>query len=162
MRNKKSIYLTGMMFFMVSLIMGCTRQDIHRERVQQQGKKRAKGQPLGQPVSRMIDVSGGRVVSGDGRVTLIIPPGAVVSPTLISIQPISSTLPLSLAASYRMEPEGQQFLFPVSHGLGAKNVSTIKNFVATKTYTPEDKIIIQKKYESTDQVAIEYIVIIVS
>jgi hypothetical protein len=114
MRNKKSTCFTGFMFSIVLFIIGCTRQDMHRELVQQQGKSRAKGQPSGLSVSRMIDVSGGRVVSGDGRVTLIIPPGAVASPTTIRIQPINSTLPLSLAASYRMEPEGEQFLLPVT------------------------------------------------
>ena len=61
---------------------------------------------------------GGTITSADGRVTLVVPPGAVISPTTISIAPVSAaaapadSFPPGIA--YEMSPDGLQFLKPAA------------------------------------------------
>lgn len=114
MQKRKLIYLICFYFLVLSLLGGCEKQSLQMGVAEKTGIQRAKGVPAGAPVTRQIDVAGGTIFSDDGRTELIIPPGALSDPITISIQTINSTLPLSLAGAYRLEPEGLQFEQPVT------------------------------------------------
>ena len=70
----------------------------------------AKGEPDGELVSRMMNGDGGRLISLDKKVELIIPPGALSSETTISIQPVINLARGGIGKTYRFEPSGIQFL----------------------------------------------------
>jgi hypothetical protein len=114
MQKRKLIYLICFYFLVLSLLGGCEKQSLQMGVAEKTGIQRAKGVPAGAPVTRQIDVAGGTIFSDDGRTELIIPPGALSDPITISIQTINSTLPLSLAGAYRLEPNGLQFEQPVT------------------------------------------------
>src|SRR5262245_62015585 len=70
------------------------------------------GVPNGKQVRQEISVSGGTIISDDGRVQLNFPPGALTETTTISIQPVNNKIPNGNKA-YRFEPSGLQFQKPV-------------------------------------------------
>jgi hypothetical protein len=78
------------------------------------GTVRAKVTGLWAIVSKEIGEVGGSVTSADGRLTVDIPAGALTESTMISIQPISSTLPMGIGDAYRLSPEGQIFSLPAT------------------------------------------------
>src|SRR5215471_3099429 len=51
------------------------------------------GTPIGSPVIKTIDASGGSITSPDGVLKLTIPPGALSVATNISIQPVTNEVP---------------------------------------------------------------------
>lgn len=67
------------------------------------------GTPDGQPVSGTIGPGGGSLMTLDGKLELIIPPGALSASTDITIQPITNNIPLGIAKAYRLSPDGLQF-----------------------------------------------------
>ncbi|MBX3190891.1 MAG: hypothetical protein KF819_28105 [Labilithrix sp.] len=71
------------------------------------------GTPTGQAVTRTIGPSGGTLSSADGKLEIVVPPGALTVDTELSITPISATAPGALAA-WRLGPEGTTFGAPVS------------------------------------------------
>src|SRR3954466_5389206 len=73
----------------------------------------ALGTPDGQLTSKQIGATGGKIISDDGRIELIFPPGALTTNTTISIQPTSNTLANGSGKSYWFEPSGTQFKKPV-------------------------------------------------
>ncbi|MBA4055228.1 MAG: hypothetical protein C0490_10985 [Marivirga sp.] len=73
-----------------------------------------KGTPTGEISSLSIGSSGGSLESADGRLSVIIPSGALSSNTTISIQPITNEGPLGLGSGYRLQPEGATFAKPVT------------------------------------------------
>lgn len=74
-----------------------------------------KGTPVGNPVTKMIGPEGGNIAMPDGRITVTVPPGAVQSATSFSIQPVTSTLPLSCdTITYQLLPEHITFAKPVT------------------------------------------------
>jgi hypothetical protein len=60
-----------------------------------------------------IGATGGAVKSADGKLTVIIPDGALQSTTTITIQPITNEGPMGLGSGYRLQPEGTIFSKPV-------------------------------------------------
>ncbi len=60
-----------------------------------------------------IGKEGGNLISSDGKITLIIPEGAVTKKTNFSIQPVTNLMPNGNGAAYRLEPSGIQFQKPV-------------------------------------------------
>lgn len=72
------------------------------------------GTPMGAASSMSIGASGGTLQSADGRMTIIIPEGALASTTAISIQPITNEGPLGLGAGYRLLPEDINFTKPAT------------------------------------------------
>lgn len=68
--------------------------------------------PTGKKLSREISVSGGKIISDDGKLELIFPPGALDKTTEISIQPIDASIPNG-NKGYHFEPSGIQFQKPV-------------------------------------------------
>lgn len=71
------------------------------------------GKPIGKIIEKMMNKDGGTLISEDGTVELIIPPGALSKKTTISIQTMTNTFQNSNGLSYRLEPSGIQFQQPV-------------------------------------------------
>lgn len=74
---------------------------------------RPRGVAAGDPVSASIGTAGGELRSGDGKLLVKIPAGAVSAATVFSIQPITNTLPGGHLSAYRLLPEGTNFAKPV-------------------------------------------------
>jgi hypothetical protein len=72
------------------------------------------GIPVGDPVSQDMDASGGSLTSPDGKLTVVIPAGALSATTTISIQPVTNTTPGGIGTSYQLMPEGTTFSQPVT------------------------------------------------
>lgn len=68
-----------------------------------------KGIPNGVAVSAVIGKNGGHLVSADKKAELIIPPGALTTETLITIQPVTNTNKAGFGTTYHFEPSGIQF-----------------------------------------------------
>jgi hypothetical protein len=85
----------------------------------------------GTATTKTIGSGGGTVVSGDGEMELIIPPGALTANTDITIQPITNNAPNGRRKAYRCLPDGLQF---------AKNI-TVKFH-----YTEEDAAATKPEY----------------
>src|SRR5258706_6776360 len=73
----------------------------------------ALGKPAGEKLSQKIGKDGGKLISPDGRMELIIPPDAVPSKTNISIQPVINTLSPGKGNAYQLEPSGINFQKPL-------------------------------------------------
>lgn len=71
------------------------------------------GKPDGEKAEIKIGKEGGSFNSADGKVTLLIPQGAVSKKTTFSIQPITNLMPNGNGLAYRLEPSGTQFQKPV-------------------------------------------------
>lgn len=65
--------------------------------------------PAAIPSSAEIGPAGGSVRSSDGRVTLKIPAGALVSPATVSIAPATNTAPNAIGSAYTISPPGSTF-----------------------------------------------------
>ena len=76
-------------------------------------KPTAIGQPDGEKNSTIIDKEGGRLISADKKIELVIPEGALATKTTISIQPITNTSIDGVGKGYGFEPSGTQFQIPV-------------------------------------------------
>ena len=94
-----------------------------------------KGDPTGSATTQLIDATGGSVTSGDGRITLIIPAGALSNATTVSIQPITNTTPNGIGLGYRLQPEGTTFGMPVSltfHLSATEALAIASSYVTTQ------------------------------
>lgn len=69
----------------------------------------AHGTPLGNAVSKVIGPAGGSIESGDGRMSIVVPAGAVSVNTPFSVQPVTNMLKLGSGLSYRLLPENVNF-----------------------------------------------------
>jgi hypothetical protein len=74
----------------------------------------AVGVATGSATSATIGAAGGSVSVPDGKLVLTIPAGALAAATAISIQPFTNTAPGKSGAAYRLTPDGQTFLKPVT------------------------------------------------
>src|ERR1035437_8559743 len=71
------------------------------------------GKPDGEKNEMKIGKEGGTLTSSDGKVSLIIPEGAVSKKTTFSIQPTTNLMPNGKGKSYQMEPFGINFQKPL-------------------------------------------------
>ncbi len=74
----------------------------------------ASGMPVDSAVSKIIGAGGGSITSGDGRMQLNIPAGALTTNTVITIQPISNECPGGIGVAYDMQPNGTKFTKPAT------------------------------------------------
>jgi hypothetical protein len=74
----------------------------------------AVGTPVGSPVTKNMDASGGSLTSPDGKLSLVIPAGALSANTAIGIQPVTNTAPGGIGMAYQLLPEGTKFNVPVT------------------------------------------------
>jgi hypothetical protein len=72
----------------------------------------AVGDKAGTPVSGSIGAGGGTLTSSDGRIQLVIPPGALSQTTSITIQPVTNLCPGGIGLAYDLQPEGTKFSIP--------------------------------------------------
>ncbi|MBP8295745.1 MAG: hypothetical protein KAX84_06525 [Burkholderiales bacterium] len=72
------------------------------------------GVAIGGAVTATIGAAGGGVSAPDGKFAVTIPPGALAADTAISIQPFTNTAPGKSGAAWRLTPEGQIFLTPIT------------------------------------------------
>lgn len=70
------------------------------------------GKPAGEKTSQKMTKDGGKIISTDGKIELIIPQDALSSKTEISIQPVENTL-TGKGIAYRLEPSGITFQKPI-------------------------------------------------
>jgi hypothetical protein len=71
------------------------------------------GVPAGAKTEVKVTKDGGRLKSSDGKIELLIPPGAVSKKTDISIQPVTNEMPNGNGKAYRLEPSGILFQKPI-------------------------------------------------
>ena len=71
------------------------------------------GKPDGEKNEMKIGKEGGTLTSSDGKVSLIIPEGAVSKKTTFSIQPTTNLMQNGKGKSYQMEPSGINFQKPL-------------------------------------------------
>ncbi|MEO8754585.1 MAG: hypothetical protein ABI624_18105 [Casimicrobiaceae bacterium] len=74
----------------------------------------AVGATTGSAASATIGAAGGSVTSADGTLLLTIPAGALASATAIGIQPLTNFAHGGIGRAYRLTPDGQTFLAPVT------------------------------------------------
>jgi hypothetical protein len=71
------------------------------------------GKPFGAVVQQMVPITGGTLVSFDGRLTLEVPSGALASAQTLTIQAINNEAPKGKGVGYRLGPDGTTFNTPV-------------------------------------------------
>ncbi|MBO9728957.1 MAG: hypothetical protein J7623_10005 [Chitinophaga sp.] len=76
--------------------------------------KRPFGTPKGAAIVKKIGPEGGSISTADGKIRMIIPPGAVTTSVDFSIQPVTNTLPGTKQPCYRLLPENVSFTKPVT------------------------------------------------
>jgi len=73
--------------------------------------------PVGTPIApeeqAVIGAAGGTLTTGDGLVTVVVPPGAVATDTTFGIQLLSNEWTSGVGPAYRLTPDGAQFAVPV-------------------------------------------------
>lgn len=72
------------------------------------------GVATGNAATVTIGAAGGTATSADGKLSLVVPPGALAQDTAIGIQPITNTSPAGRSGAYRLLPEGTAFQKPVT------------------------------------------------
>ncbi|HMR83531.1 MAG TPA: hypothetical protein PKE30_10380 [Niabella sp.] len=77
------------------------------------GKAAPVGSVTGTKVEKEMGASGGQITSDDGKMTIIVPAGALSSSTQFSVQRISNTNPGSVEEAYRLLPHGENFQKPL-------------------------------------------------
>ena len=78
----------------------------------------AVGVATGSVVSATIGAAGGSLSSADGKLVLSVPVGALAANTTIGIQPITNFAHGKIGAAYRLSPDGQTVLRPVTLTFG--------------------------------------------
>lgn len=73
-----------------------------------------RGSPMGAPVEKTIGAAGGELATSDGRLTVVVPAGAVGADTRFVIQAITTMAPNGVGVAYRLTPEGTTFAQPVT------------------------------------------------
>lgn len=81
----------------------------------------AVGSATGSAIRATIGAAGGSLSAPDGRLVLTIPAGALAADTVISIQPHTNLAHGRRGSAYRLTPEGQTFLKPVTLTFGYTN-----------------------------------------
>ncbi|WP_028604761.1 hypothetical protein [Ottowia thiooxydans] len=83
------------------------------------------GAAQGTPTSASLNSAGGTVSSADGRLSLVVPEGALAALTTLTIQPISNGAPGRVGTGYRLMPEGVTFTKPVQLRFTYADVDTV-------------------------------------
>lgn len=109
--TNQAIYLALTLFSLTACRKEHTKPD-----TQQHGEPVVyeRGDALGPIIKKTIGAGGGTISSAEGRIKLDIPAGALSSPTEISIQEVSNTLPGSPCPAFRLLPENVAFKSPVN------------------------------------------------
>lgn len=114
MKTENFLRLTVIVVFILSIFSSCNTDESTPAPQNSEPVITDKGTPIGEISSSSIGVSGGTLESADGRLSVIIPAGALSSSTTITIQPITNEGPLGIGSGYRLQPEGITFAKPVT------------------------------------------------
>ena len=99
----------------IIFLLACKKDTKQEEPRLPEGKVTEAGIPDGTPeVQKIIGAGGGNISSGDGRIKVTIPAGALSGNQTVSIESISNTNPLGTGKAYRLEPHNITFSKPVS------------------------------------------------
>src|SRR3954471_12496956 len=93
-------------FLLVFPFLVMAQQDTAQIKVIEPADSTGFGIPDGKQVSKELGSSGGRIASGDGKVELFFPIGALTTNTLISIQATTNPAPNGSGKAYQFEPSG--------------------------------------------------------
>jgi hypothetical protein len=97
----------------VTALAACS-DDAEKSRDQTPSSVTPKGTPAGPETKSTVGASGGTVTSADGRLEVVIPPGALPGDTDITLQPITGTAPGALGGGYRLaKADTSDFVKPV-------------------------------------------------
>jgi hypothetical protein len=81
------------------------------------GVEQPMGESTGDGIETVVGAQGGTLVAHDGRLTVVIPAGALSEDITIGIEPITRTLAdapeNATKGAYRLTPHGQTFLKPI-------------------------------------------------
>ncbi|QEC42835.1 hypothetical protein [Pseudobacter ginsenosidimutans] len=91
------------------LLICCKKNEGGKDNIPRVAVPKEHGTPVGTAVSKVIGPQGGSIESGDGRMSITVPSGAVNENTSFSIQPVTNTLTLGSGYSYRLLPENVNF-----------------------------------------------------
>ncbi len=100
-------------FLLLCSLQSNAQKDTSSTQFAEPSDSTAIGAPDGKFISKEIGITGGTIISDDGRVELIFPAGALTMTTTISIQPTSNMAPNGVGKAYQFEPSGIQFKKPV-------------------------------------------------
>jgi hypothetical protein len=132
--------IIAIIFLFVSINVFAQRKDsILAEITKLQFTPTEIGKPDGEPVAQKIGANGGRLISSDNKVELNIPAGALLSETMISIQPSTNPAESSVGKSYSFEPSGIQFLQPVQVVFHYTDKEIDRNSPQLMTISSQDK-----------------------
>ena len=95
-------------------VVACGGGDEKREPVPARPVATAVGSPSGAATSATIGAAGGSVASGDGRLLLTVPAGALGADTVVTVTPITNTAHGGVGSAYRLTPDGLTFAQPVT------------------------------------------------
>ncbi|WP_315814848.1 hypothetical protein [Paraflavitalea speifideaquila] len=115
MYNPKGIILTYTLIAAILLLASCKKErSPHTEEPAVHPVPREQGVAIGNATTQPIGAAGGQFSTPDGRLTIVVPAGAISVTTDFSIQPITNTLPLSSGVAYRLLPSPTSFQKPVT------------------------------------------------
>lgn len=90
----------------LTFVMVACSQAPSTERETQHPQPTPIGTPVGEITSITIGPAGGSLFTRDRRLTVTVPPGALTTPTELSVQAIRNETPHGLGVAYRLKPEG--------------------------------------------------------
>ncbi|ULQ55948.1 hypothetical protein KJS94_14960 [Flavihumibacter rivuli] len=116
MQTKQLLNLVLSFSLLVMTLGSCSKDNgtATEQPVPHQPAPKPVGMPSGALQTFTIGAGGGQFGSTDGRITVIIPAGAVAQNTSFQLQPINSTCDAGVGNGYRLLPHGQQFNKPVT------------------------------------------------
>ncbi len=114
-RTRRPVPLPAALLLLAGVLAGCAGNDSRSDPEDSEPTPTATevGTADGDPVSAVIGPGGGTISTPDGRLTVVIPEGALNADTEIGIQPITNTAHGGLGTGYRLTPDGQTFQQPI-------------------------------------------------
>lgn len=101
----------SLLLFCILMFFSCKKGDVVTDPPPTGGGQtvRPVGQPSGDAYTEFIGSEGGTIQSPDGKITIVIPAGALSEETEIGIQPITNTAVSGMGSGYRLTPHGKIF-----------------------------------------------------
>lgn len=113
MKNPNNLKVLIPLLFIVIAALGCSLFSSGAGDSEMVFAATEVGTPQGEKVTKDIGPGGGTLASKDGRLTLIVPKGALTETLPFSIQPITNMAGNGLGLAYRLEPDGKTFTIPL-------------------------------------------------
>lgn len=85
------------------------------------------GEPLPGSSGTVLDAAPAGGTLATGRLTVFVPPGAFAASVQVTARPIVNTAPSGLGPAYRLAPEGQRFVKPVTLTFRADGLASVES-----------------------------------